>query len=296
MIFTGERLAFIGGGGGSNCIQAAILAILSGKTACVISVRTEKTLSQGNSGEIGDKRTVANHGGEVAKGVFRIKSETTGSGRFLENIPADKLSVYLVIDAKDGRLHEQLQAAIDNFGCVDTVIDVDTGGDCLYRTSVADASKATPDQDLESLKAVSNLNVPNLYSCVIAKGIDSPEYADEILSQAKAKYFTFSDEQKKRILSLYKEFELDGSNPDRFGKTPFAWQAALRGEVGPVTLPLPDKVVHDLRNPWNPHVNITSEMAGGYLMTVREHLYAISPVSLDISQKAKPPIKDSKPQ
>ncbi|MBI3441990.1 MAG: hypothetical protein HY052_09380 [Proteobacteria bacterium] len=206
---------------------------------------------------------------------FRITPETTGSGRFLESIPADKVPMYLVIDAKDGRLQEQIQAALDDFGKVDTVIDVDTGGDCLYRTGVTDATKATPDQDLESLRAVSGLKVKTLLSCVIAKGVDSPDYADEVLTQAKAQKITFSDEQKVHIFALYKEFELDGSNPNRYGKTPFAWQAALRGETGRVRIPLPDKVVNDAKNPWNPYVNITPEMAGGYVMKVSDHLRAI---------------------
>lgn len=273
----GTRLAFIGGGGGSDCIQAAILGLLSGKPACAISVRTEKTQSQGASGVIGDRRRVEGHGGEIAPGVYRILPGSSGSGRFLEHIPAALLPMYLVVDAGDGRLQAQLQAALDDFGGVDGVIDVDTGGDCLYRSGIETASdKATPDQDLATLRAVRGLKAKHLLSCVIAKGVDSPEDADAVLAAAKAKPIAFSPAQKQRILTLYKTFELDGSNPARYGKTPFAWQAALRGETGPVRLPLPDSVVNDPKNPWNPMVTITQEMAGGYLMTVEDHLRAIS--------------------
>lgn len=278
MNFPGEKFAFVGGGGGSDCIQASVLAELTGKPACVISVREDKTSSQNpDSGAMGESRTVQNHGGEVSPGVFRIKPETTGSGRFFENLPAERWPMYLVVDSKNGRLREQMQAALDDFGGVDTVVDVDTGGDCLYRTSFFDATQATPDQDLESLIAVSGLNAPNLLSCVIAVGIDAPDYADEILRLANARLVHFSPSQRDHILGLYREFELDGSNETRYGKTPFAWQAALRGETGRIRLPLPDRVVNDPRNPWDPYVVITPEMAGGYVMDVHDHLCALFP-------------------
>jgi len=275
--FPGTRIAFIGGGGGSDCIQAAILALLSGKPACAISVRTARTQSQGSTGATGEQRRVSDHGGEIMPGVFRILPGSSGSGRFLEHIPAALLPMYLVVDAQEGRLPAQLQAALDDFTGVDAVIDVDTGGDCLYRTGVqTTAEKATPDQDLDTLRAVSRLSAPHLLSCVIAKGVDSPADADDVLAAAKARPLNFSPAQKLRILDLYETFELDGSNPARYGKTPFAWQAALRGQTGPVRLPLPDKVVNDAKNPWNPIVTITAEMAGGYLMTVEDHLRAIA--------------------
>lgn len=274
--FPGERLAFIGIGGGSDCIQAAILAIMVGKPCCVISIRANKTTSQSANGAMGEDRTIDNHGGEVARGVFRVLPESTGSGRFLESIPAHLVRMYSVIDYKDERLSQQIQAALDDFGGIETIVAVDTGGDCLYRTSVEDSTKATPDQDLDSLNAINLLDRFNRQSCVIAKGIDSPDYADDILRQAEARAVEFTADERARILSLYKEFQMDGSHPDRYGKTPFAWQAALRGETGQVRLPLPDKVVNDPRNPWNPYVTITAEMAGCHVMDVRKHLAAIA--------------------
>lgn len=285
----GNKAAFIGIGGGSDCIQASILAILSGKPACVLSIRANKTSSQGNSGQIGEERTVNNHGGEVARGVVRILPETTGSGRFLESIPAGKLPVYLVIDYKDGKLHEQIQSALNDFGGVDTVIGIDTGGDSLYRTTVSDATKATPDQDLESLKAICRLEGQSVFSYVVAKGIDSPDYADHVLSQARAIPINFLETEKQRILDLYAEFEMDGSHPDRYGKTPFAWQAALRGETGTVRLPLPEKIINDPRNPWNPYVNVTPEMARCYVMRAEDHLNAITQPSPVSALKPAPP-------
>jgi hypothetical protein len=104
-------VAYVGIGGGSDSVQAAILALLEGKPACVISIRTAKTASQGVDGRMGQDRTVSNHGGEIVSGVFKILSETSGSGRFLENLLADQVSTYLVIDAQDGRMPSQIQAA-----------------------------------------------------------------------------------------------------------------------------------------------------------------------------------------
>jgi hypothetical protein len=271
---SGEKIAFVGIGGGSDCIQAAILALLSGKAACVISIRAEKISLQDTTMANGENRSVLNHGGELAKGVFRIHAHTTGSGRFLESIPAEKLPVYLVVDYKDGSLSAQIETALKDFGA-DSVVAVDTGGDSLYRTQVDDKAKATPDQDIASLTALCLLKNYALFSCVVAKGIDSPDYADAVLTQARARVIYFSAAERLRILGLYGEFEMDGSHLERYGKTAFAWQAALRGETGMVRVPLPDSVVNCSINPWNPFVLITAEMAGCYLMDAQNHLDAI---------------------
>jgi hypothetical protein len=271
---SGEKIAFVGIGGGSDCIQAAILALLSGKPACVISIRAEKISLQDTTDASGENRTVLNHGGELAKGVFRIHTHSTGSGRFLESIPAARLPVYLVVDYKDGTLGAQIAAALQDFGA-DSAVAVDTGGDSLYRTQVDDKAKATPDQDIASLTALCSLTSYKLFSCVVAKGIDSPDYADAVLTQARAAVVYFSDAERQHILDIYTEFEMDGSHLERYGKTAFAWQAALRGERGTVRVPLPDSVVNCSINPWNPFVLITAEMAGCYLMGAQDHLDAI---------------------
>lgn len=275
--FAGHRLAFVGIGGGSDGIQAAVLALLTGKPACVISIRSHRTSSQHPlSGQMGVERTVHNHRGELTRGVYCITPETTGSGRFLEFIPARDVSVYLVIDYQDGRLCQQIGVALDDFGAVDHVIAVDTGGDALYRAGSTDGTVATPEQDLASLRALSALQSVALTSCIIAPGVDAPPYADDILCQAKARTLTFSAEEQRTILAIYQDYELDGSNPERYGKTPLAWQAALRGERGRVRLPLPDLVVQAPHNPWDPYVTITDVMQGGYVMDLNAHLAAVS--------------------
>ncbi len=184
-MFPGEKQVYIGIGGGSDCIQAAALAVLGGRNAAVISIRRNKLCSQTESDEIGASRTVENHGGEVCfKGsdVYRITPETTGSGRFVESIPAAHLPTYLVIDRQDGMLSRQIWAAVNDFGGCDSVIALDTGGDCLYRVAQATdvAGQTTPDQDIASLLAIRELQGAALYSCVVAtfqhSGIRSLEF------------------------------------------------------------------------------------------------------------------------
>jgi len=94
----------------------------------------------------------------------------------------------------------------------------------------------------------------------------------------------FNEDEKKESLRLYGEVQrlLDervksngGETPALIGKTPLAGQAALRGERGMIRLPIPDRYVNDPKNPWNPVVNITDEMAGAYVMDLNKHLEAI---------------------
>ena len=69
---SGKRAAVIGIGGGSDCVQAALLAELLKKSdkecPCVISIRTEKTGSQGKAEKLG-KKELWKIGGEIKKGV-----------------------------------------------------------------------------------------------------------------------------------------------------------------------------------------------------------------------------------
>lgn len=100
-ILPSGRSVYIGIGGGSDVVQATQVATIAEKPiACIISVRANKTQSQGDKNtQIGMKRTVENHGGEVVPNVYRIRPETTGNGRFMENIPARiGAPVYLVLD------------------------------------------------------------------------------------------------------------------------------------------------------------------------------------------------------
>ena len=280
-MIEGKRKLFIGIGGGSDCVQAAILAQLSDGENCFASIRRNKLGSQIGNEKIGGDRTVIDHGGEVSypnSGVYRIEKDTKGSGRFLENLAANDLPSYLIIDNEDGRLRQQIQLVMFDFKNVDTVIGVDTGGDALYKVEQAEdiQGKTTPDQDICSLLALARVKNVDLYSVIVAKGVDTPPYADEVLKKANADYIELEEDQINKVLNLYKKYELDGSNENLYGKTPFAWQAALRGEIGKVKIPLPESVINHPTNPWNPIVNIEKDTRGIYIMKVEEHVKAIS--------------------
>lgn len=274
----GKRVVTIGIGGGSDVIQAAMLARLlrgAGKdTPAIISVRTDKTGSQGASGNVGEQRTIEN-ADLVAPGVYRVKAESTGSGRFLENIPTADAPVYLVIDAQDDTLSTRLRQAVKAAGGADTVVGVDTGGDALFSSGAGqDGARATPDQDLRVLGVLGSLGV-HAMSAEVATGVDTPNDAEAVLRRAGARYFGPSSTQSADILDAYRSWRMDGSDESRYGKTPLAWQAALGGGDGYTAVPLPTRIVVDGKNPWDPFVPLDASMRGVFFMDAKQHLAAI---------------------
>lgn len=276
----GKKVGVIGIGGGSDVLQAAQLAqLLQGQNKeirFVISVRTEKPTSQGATNEIDVARTVENPKEVIGDNVYNIGPNSSGSGRFLEALPASRFPVYLVIDSQDGSLGSRIQAAIEHAGGSDTVIAVDTGGDALYNNQSGKSDKATPDQDLRVLKTLSAIPKIEVITAEIAVGVDAPSNAQHVLAQANAKYYQPTNSDIETILATYKHWQMDGSNDKRFGKTAFAWQIALLERLGLQTLPLPTRVITDPKNPWNPFVHIDPSMQGIFFMSLREHLNMIS--------------------
>lgn len=277
----GKTVAVIGIGGGSDGIQAAQLGLLLrtvGKDVKFIgSVRTDKTGSQGSNNQVGENRTISNHGGEVVNGVFRVLQNSTGSGRFLENIPADQIPMYLILDRQNNTLHSQFQNLLSSLGGVDTLIALDTGGDALFPVVSGEQNqgRATPDQDLRVISTLKDVPVANKLSVIVAAGVDSPLNAQEILQAAGARYYALSDSEARGVMRNYQTWEMDGTNENRFGKTPLAWQLALTNQLGLQVMPLPTRVVIDGRNPWNPFVIIQDSMKGLFIMDLPHHLSAI---------------------
>lgn len=277
----GQRVGVIGIGGGSDVVQASQLGSIledQGKdVAFNISVRRSKTASQGTSGKLGEERTIQNHGGEIAPGVFLVKPESQGSGRFLENLAAKSRPTFLVIDDGQRPISEKINAVIKHTGGIDTAVAVDTGGDSLYpaKAGSLDAAKATPDQDLEVLKAMTQVNADNKISTVVAAGVDTPENVDQVLQGADASRYELSGGEKDGVFSRYKEWQLDGSNESRYGKTPFSWQLALAGKDGLQVMPIPTKNVTSETNPWNPFVVVNDAMADVMVMNLDKHLKCI---------------------
>lgn len=275
-----DNTVVIGMGGGSDCIQAAILAkILRQKgVKCnnVISIRTNKTSSQDSKGNMGQERTVMNPARIVDDDIYLISTETIGSGRFLENIPAKELNVYLIIDREDGNLKQKIEKTMADIGEVKTLIGVDTGGDLLYPLNdISNQSITTPDQDRRVLETINAIQGFDKKCCIVGIGIDSPDCADSILQCANAGYFEPDEQIKKEILNTYTMWDMTGNNEGRFGKTPLAWQQALKGKTGVVCLNIPTKYVLDKRNPWIPFVNIQPATKGMFFMDVQKCLEAI---------------------
>ncbi len=298
----GKRIAVIGTGEGFDGNQAAMIAKLlwlSGKQCpSVISVRSHLTGSQGLSGKIGDTRTIHNHGGQICDGTYVITPETTGSRHFLEHIPAAEVPMRLVIAAEGvNGLAAQLEEVLEYDGGVDAVITVDTGGDSLYLTTFAgdDQSLATPSQDHQTLLAVHHLrNVKDKLSFIIAPGLDAPHDAEKVLQEAHARYRELAPYQARLVLEQYRQWKMDGSDPERIGKTCLGWQTALQfpGKTGRYTLPLPDHLIHSRTNPWSPFINITDVTGGIVEMTNTDHLAAIGALPpLPTRRKAFNPLR-----
>lgn len=239
---------------------------------------------------MGEERTVQNSARMVDDDIYLISTETTGSGRFLENIPAKELNMYLIIDREDGDLKQKIEKALADIGDVKTIIGVDTGGDLLYPLiETSNQSVTTPDQDRRVLETINSIQGINKKCCVIGIGIDSPDCADSILKSASANYFEPDEEIIQEILDTYTMWDMNGDNEKRFGKTPFSWQEALKGKIGVVCLNIPTKYVLDKRNPWIPFVNVQSATKGMFFMDSQKCLDAIkqqeNQISKDISER-----------
>ena len=271
----GKRYAVVGIGGGSDCLQAAQLGELLEKAgkrcSAVISVRTAQTPE--------GPREVKNPLSVLEEGrAYQIGPETSGNGRFLENLPAQKMPTYLALEAGDGQLSETISKILKQAGDVDGIIAVDTGGDCLYSSNPGEQATATPDQDLTVLKALAQLP-QQTHSAIVALGVDAPKDAQAKLERAGAQAYNLSGEDKQQVLQNYQEWGMDGSQAEKglYGKTVFAWQHAMKGESGVQPVELPEKAVLSKTNPWNPYVRIDPTMNNVLFMDVDEHLKSLEP-------------------
>lgn len=283
----GQRIGVWGIGGGSDCLQAAILADFLAKNgkdlAFVGSVRTKKTGSQGADGKIGEQREVENHGGEIFSDVFLITPETRGSGRFLEFLPADRYPVYLVMDRVDGTVTAQMQAVIDACGGVDTVILVDTGGDALFSVAndETDQTKSTPDQDLRILQAADGLKNVRVISCEFACGVDAPgeddpKDAQTVMRDAEARFYRVLAGEAEIARGRYAEWRKrrqERAGSSFLGKTPLAFEAALDGMQGYSCLDIDEALVLDRANPWHPFIYVDGGMDAGEVASAMDGLF-----------------------
>jgi hypothetical protein len=294
-----REYAGIGGGGGSDVISASLLGHLlrrNGKEMnLLISTRTWRTGSQGPAGsKMGVKREIHKHKGPASldgkpiPGTYRVTKETFSEGRDLETVPiSHHEDVFIVLDQGEessdipedekAELSLQFEAVLAERSQVDTVVIVDTGGDVFGGNS---PGFSTPDQDVRAQRAAASLShiYPNLVTAVLAPGVDAPIDAEEKAEKAGGRvYHPTPDEQDLLLNLLVHEYQMDGSNPSRFGKTTLCLQAALRGERGWTSLNLPRHVVDTWDNPWSSFTFIRECMTHIILMPLTRLLPLIDP-------------------
>lgn len=306
-ILPGEQTASreyagVGGGGGSDVISASLLGHLLRRIGkemnLLISTRTWRTGSQGAKGsKMGVKREIHKHGGAASlngkpvPGTYRVVKETYSEGRDLEAVPIDHHEdVFIVLDQGEENsgipedektdLAIQFEAVLAQRRQVDTVIIVDTGGDVFGGSA---PGFSTPDQDVRAQRAASSLShlYPNLVTAVLAPGVDAPLDAEEKAEKAGGKVYCPTAEEQDMLLDLLvREYQMDGSNPSRFGKTSLCLQAALKGQRGWTSLELPMHVVDTWDNPWNSFAFIRDCMTDIILMPLTRLLPLI-----DVTEK-----------
>jgi hypothetical protein len=279
-----QACAFLGGGGGSDVIQAGALAKLLTRASAgmsvraVISIRTvySKSTSAGQKRRVWhveDKSDFKVDLLDRSDGDLQIGPFHRGNARFVEDaIAADFDNVRLVIDDKtqDNLRRRRYNAAIGSD--VDSIFIIDTGGDVLGGMDPA-AQKKTLDQDCRTQLATAQIAAErhlNSTVAIAAIGVDTPSDAQQKLEASDAVYYRFSADDKRYLTELYSSWHFDGSPeslrrfPERYGKTPFAMLASFKlkpGESGFHALPLPESVINDFDNPWACITWITPEMS-----------------------------------
>ena len=276
--FYGKRVLYIGMGGGSDGIQAAMLSKLQQDTGAtpvaIVSVRA-------------DTKPLAHTGRSIGQAIVEITPQTTkiGNWRFLEDIIAKDdyvATVYLLNSTKPEMIALDIQALIYEPRAY-TIIGVDTGGDVLYRANTeVDSVTSTPDQDYAVLTALHELNKStgnsslDIYTAIVAPGVDTPDYANEILESSRAQRIGVTPDDIDAINETYAHWRMDGSASEEglYGKTPLAWLAALNGRYGLQSLALPKSNAVSTHNPWRIFMNIRPSTAS-IVVAKADRLYKV---------------------
>ncbi|HET8670123.1 MAG TPA: hypothetical protein VFM05_05685, partial [Candidatus Saccharimonadales bacterium] len=277
----GKRIILVGEGGGSDCIQAAMLGmLLARKYSCeimaVVSSRNEE-------------RQTANTGWRSGT-LKEVTPETSAVGdwRFLEKIPAggsNPMPMYILNSSDPFTISRDIGTLARLTGA-DVVMGVDTGGDSLYTAlhpgfSARAETDITPDHDYNTISGLSRFARENegirVFSVTVAPGVDSPRYAAAVLGRIGAAQIPLSDEDTGQINRTYAEWRMDGSGSEegRYGKTPLAWLHALNGRTGFRLLDLPRANATSDDNPWRSFMTVTPAMAGIVIADMKDHFEAI---------------------
>lgn len=278
----GKRLLVVGEGGGSDGIQAAMTGRLlaqkyGAELAAVGSIR-------------GADRHVTRAGRHIGRATQEITADTApvGSWRFLEKIPLEDdpiTPMFLVASDNPEVVQHDVEALLRATGA-DAIVGVDTGGDSLYRSlhpsfSAHLPTDITPDHDYNSLQALDGVAAAHasmpVLSTIVAPGVDSPQYAREVLDEIGAQRVPLHPADVASIAETYARWRMDGTGSEegRYGKTPFSFLHALRGNYGFQFLPLPTANLTSLTNPWRAFTTITPAMGNIVISDLRRHFDAV---------------------
>ena len=263
------------GVGGTYRITAATTA--EGRDLEAIPLQSESTKKESSTGK---KQVYMILDQTLARSTIEDKERATLE-RQIEAVLAQEPEVQALMIVALGALNEKSNVnaskSTDKPTKIDTVVSVDTGGDVF---GAKDDGSTTPDQDYRVQKAITNLNPKqNLVTAVVAPGVDAPDDAPDKAFRADGMVYKLDSEERLLLLQTLKEYQMDGSNENRFGKTTLALQASLRGEYGWRSLNLPEYVVNTWENPWSSFVNIQRCMSDIIFMPTKKLLPVISPKS-----------------
>ncbi|HEU4914229.1 MAG TPA: hypothetical protein VFT16_02370 [Candidatus Saccharimonadales bacterium] len=280
-VLRNKRIILVGEGGGSDCIQAAMVGkLLSGKYGCevvaVVSSRNEQRLVENTGWQSGALKEIT------------AQTQPVGGWRFLEKIPLEGGSspMFILNSSDPYEINGDMQA-LAHATDADVVIGVDTGGDSFFRTPHAGFSSRseadiTPDHDYTTISGLAKLakSMDNLrvLSVVVAPGVDTPAYARQIVDQIGARRLPLDQNDKEAIRRQYAEWRMDGSGSEegRYGKTPLAWLHALQNRTGFQTLALPLRNVTSNTNPWRAFTQVTPAMSEILIANLPAHFEAVS--------------------
>ena len=283
----GKRIIYLGMGGGSDGIQAAMLSKLhqqhhAVQPTAIVSVRNFAADSN---------KQLAHTGRQIGDALAEITKKTTkvGDWRFLEDIIAKDETiapVYLLNSIEPEQIAHDLQILIRETGA-DAVCGIDTGGDVLYRANTTiDATTSSPDQDYAVLTALHMINAAaeadgtplNVFTAIVAPGVDTPPYANEILTRSSAQRYPLHPDDTTTITRTYAAWRMDGSASEEglYGKTPLAWIAALTGKYGLQPLALPRANATSAHNPWRIFMNIRPSTARVVMMQAEQLYQAVN--------------------
>ena len=283
----GKRIIYLGMGGGSDGIQAAMLSKLhqqhhAVQPTAIVSVRNFAADSN---------KQLAHTGRQIGDALAEITKETTkvGDWRFLEDIIAKDETiapVYLLNSIEPEQIAHDLQILIRETGA-DAICGIDTGGDVLYRANTAiDPTTSSPDQDYAVLAALHMINAAaeangtplNVFTAIVAPGVDTPPYANEILTRSSAQRYSLHPDDTTTITQTYAAWRMDGSASEEglYGKTPLAWIAALTGKYGLQPLALPRANATSSHNPWRIFMNIRPSTARVVMMQAEQLYQAVN--------------------